>query len=355
MENQNHTAESIMSLISSMSASERNKLYDLLRVNSGSPAEMEEFLTEQRFAGGRVCPICGGTHVQRNGRRKNGSQKFICKDCGKTFSIKKNTIFSGTRKSLSVWREYLDCMAEGLSLDKCAERCGITHATAFVWRHKILDAMGEGTKGSELSGIVEADETFFAVSYKGDRKLFASGEAGREARTRGGEVRKRGLSDELVCVPCAIDRKGHAVSRIAKLGKCSAKAVEAVLGKRVGPESTLCTDEDASYRKFARDNDYTLVQIKGGQGSVKGIFHIQHLNAYHSNLKLFVKRFKGVSSKYLNNYLVWNNELERKAVGLSEKVASALTQIASTLFEETCLSLPKRESLPLLVKNQSRI
>jgi len=44
------------------------------------------------------------------------------------------------------------------------------------------------------------------------------------------------------------------------------------------------------------------VQIKGGK-TVKGIFHIQHVNNYHSQLKDFLKPFHGVSTKYLNNYL----------------------------------------------------
>lgn len=101
---------------------------------------MEEYLTEQRFSGGRVCPICGRTHVQRNGKRKNGAQKFICKDCGKTFSIRKNTIFNGTRKSLSVWREYMSCMAEGLTIDQSAERCGITHYTLHIIHMEAQDS-----------------------------------------------------------------------------------------------------------------------------------------------------------------------------------------------------------------------
>lgn len=93
--------------------------------------------------------------MQRNGKRANGSQKYICKECGKTFSIRKNSIFSGTHKSMSVWREYLACMAEGLSLDKSAERCGITHGTAFAWRHKILDAISQGQEVQELKGNAE--------------------------------------------------------------------------------------------------------------------------------------------------------------------------------------------------------
>lgn len=353
MESQKHTAESIMELINSLPLVERAKLHGLFKDVHPTTLEMEEYLSEQRFADGRVCPICGGTHVRRNGRRKNGSQKFVCMDCKKSFSIRKNTIFSGTRKDLSVWVEYLKCMAEGLTLDQSAERCGITHYTSFMWRHKILDALGEEAKSTELTGIVEADETFLPVSFKGERKAFVNGDVCREPRRRGGENHTRGLSDELVCVPCAIDRKGNAVSRIAKLGKCSTKAVYGVLGGHVSHEATLCTDEESSYRRFAKENGISLVQIKGGKRTVKGIYHIQHLNAYHSRLKEFLSQFKGVSSKYLNNYLTWNNELERKKGGLAEKAEAVLRQVVSAVFEVTCSAIPMRPAIPLLIKNQS--
>ena len=39
-------------------------------------------------------------------------------------------------------------------------------------------------------------------------------------------------------------------------------------------------------------------------------YHVQNINAYHSRLKHFIARFKGVSTKYLNNYLVWNNLIQ---------------------------------------------
>ena len=193
MEDQKYTAESIMELINGLPVVERVKLHSMIKTPLSGGTEMEDYLTEQRFSEGRVCPICGGTHVQRNGHRKNGSQKFYCKDCKKSFTIRKNTIFNGTRKSLSVWNEYISCMAEGLTIDESAERCGITHSTSFTWRHKILDALGEGAKTTELSGIVEADEMFMPISYKGDGERFASGRIGRKARNRGGEVHKRGL------------------------------------------------------------------------------------------------------------------------------------------------------------------
>ena len=49
-----------------------------------------------------------------------------------------------------------------------------------------------------------------------------------------------------------------------------------------------------SYVRFAKSNGIELVQLKTGK-SKKGIYHIQHINAYHSKLKAFIRIFKGVS------------------------------------------------------------
>ena len=124
MESQIHIAESIMVLINNLPIKERVKLHYLIRGVQTASSGMEEY---QRFSGGWVCPICGGTHLQCNRKRKNETQKFIRKDCGMTFSNKMSTIFFGTRKTLYVWREYMNCLAEGLTIDQSAERCGITH------------------------------------------------------------------------------------------------------------------------------------------------------------------------------------------------------------------------------------
>lgn len=339
MNNQVHTAESIMELVNRLPIIERVRLHGMLKDPVDEGEGFEKYLMEQRFSGGRVCPICGGKNVQRNGRRKNGTQKYICRDCWKTFSIGKNSIFNGTRKDMSVWMKCMECISEGLSLSESAERCGIAYRTAFSWRNKILDAAGESFKGTDLTGIVEADETYVAESYKDDKKRFNGDGASRKTRKLVGEIHKRGLSDELLCVPCAIDCKGKAVCKVTKLGKCSIEALRQVLGGHVNAEATLCTDEDASYRKFSRENGNSLVQIKGGKKTLKGIYHIQHFNAYHSKLKQFLSGFNEVSSKYLNNHLTWNNVIEHRTGTIREKVAALMHHVVSDIFEETCMAI----------------
>jgi hypothetical protein len=63
-----------MELVSQLPIVERGRFQKMFKESQQKEMKIEEYLTEQLFSSERVCPICGGTHVQRNGRRKNGSQ-----------------------------------------------------------------------------------------------------------------------------------------------------------------------------------------------------------------------------------------------------------------------------------------
>ena len=120
------TIKDALDIIGKLTVAEQESLKTMLL----SPAfvkslNIEDFVAKERFANGRVCPLCGCIHVVRNGHRKDGTQRYVCKDCGKSFVIATNSIVSGTRKDLSVWEQYIDCMMNGLSIRKTAVACGI--------------------------------------------------------------------------------------------------------------------------------------------------------------------------------------------------------------------------------------
>lgn len=69
------------------------------------------------------------------------------------------------------------------------------------------------------------------------------------------------------------------------------------------------TDSLSSYKTYANKNGVSLVQIKIGKFK-EGIYHIQNINALHSNLRSWIQKFKGVSTMYLANYLYWFKWLE---------------------------------------------
>ncbi|MBR6663423.1 MAG: IS1595 family transposase, partial [Alphaproteobacteria bacterium] len=141
-------------------------------------------------------------------------------------------------------------MMGGYSIRKAAEKCGINKSTAFEWRHKILDALQNMDESVKLDGIVEGDENFFYISYKGNHNN-SKFVMPRESHHRGKQTHIRGLSHEKVCVPCAINRNGLSIAKVSNLGRVSSQNLHNV----------------------------------------------------------FDNRIKGVSTKYLNNYLIWNNIL----------------------------------------------
>ena len=46
---------------------------------------------------------------------------------------------------------------------------------------------------------------------------------------------------------------------------------------------------------------------------VRGAWHIQNVNAYHSRLKGWLRRFRGVATSYLHHYLGWFRVFDRCA------------------------------------------
>lgn len=337
-----------LDIIGKLTYAEQESLKTMLLSNTFvSKMNIEDFVIKERFTNGSVCPICGCVHVVRNGHRKDGAQRYVCKDCGKSFVITTNSIVSGTHKDFSVWGKYIDCMMNGLSIRKTAIACGIHRNTAFLWRHKILDALQNMAESVTLDGIVEADEIFFAISYKGNHKTSKTFTMPRPAHKRGKSTHMRGLSHEKVCVPFAVNRNGLSIAKITNTGRVSTKNLHSLYDGRIESDSTLVTDKMNSYVRFTNANDIHLVQLKTGK-SKKGIYNIQHINNYHSQLKRFLRGFNGVSTKYLNNYLVWNNLVNYAKETETEKRNIFLVFVLTTLKSETCREVSHRPSIPLV-------
>ena len=54
-------------------------------------------------------PHCESVNVVKNGH-KDGNQRFKCKDCHKTLAITNNTILFSTKKSITVWQKFCECL-----------------------------------------------------------------------------------------------------------------------------------------------------------------------------------------------------------------------------------------------------
>lgn len=124
----------------------------------------------------------------------------------------------------------------------------------------------------------------------------------RTSRKRGKEVKKRGISNEQVCVATALDRQGNLIIELLCTGRMTSKELDRLYKDKMYKSSILCTDSHKSYIQFAKDMELAHIQIERGKHK-KDIYHIQHINSLHSNLKKFMAKFNGVATKYLENYL----------------------------------------------------
>jgi len=258
-----------------------------------------------------ACPHCMAAHVQRWGKESH-LQRYRCCACHKTFNALTGSPLAGLKRR-DAWAQYAQALIEGVSVRAAARRAGIHRTTAFRWRHQLLQCPAQ-ERDTELHNLVEADETYFLQSFKGQRHL------PRPARHRGGCATKRGLSAEQIPVLVVEDREGHHFDTV--LPKVDQSTISCQLLQLLAPESLLCTDGAAVYRTTARA--YALphqrINLSAGEHVRQGVFHIQHVNAYDSRLKNWMQRFHGVATRYLPNYLGWRRLLERFNGSLTSEI-----------------------------------
>ena len=285
----------------------------MLKVVAEKSTEGHNFITRDELLAFREektiikCPNCNSQEFVRFGIRR-GNQYYRCKDCSKTFTSLTNTFLDYTKKDFLTWQKFIQCMVDGFKLQKTADRCKISLRTAFVWRHKILDALVRNQETQRFTGKVEVDDTLLPVSLKGSRKLR------RAPHQRGTPAKKPGTSKEKVSVVCLIDQDGRIFSKVTALGRPSIEDLRQVFDRKFpnkNRKTKFVTDGDKAYAAFAKENKFDHIRIVGAMGR-QGEHRVQRINGYHKRLKEFLAPFHGVSTKHLNNYLAWFNVVNEK-------------------------------------------
>jgi transposase-like protein len=260
--------------------------------------------------------------VVKHGLDDNGQQRFRCRPplgCGRTFNALTGTPLARMRKP-EVWLAYAEALGERRSLDWIHEHLGIARLTAWRWRHRLLAPLTT-QPAPTLSGIVEADETYFLRSFKGHRGWKnGTPPEDRPPRYRGSGAVKRGLSSEQVPVVTALDRVGGLVEAVLE-GRRDDEIVT-VLRDAIAPGSLICSDGHGAYPKLAEETaseHCTIEPVKPTpEQKASGLpwrrpGALTRVNGHHSVLKSAINGlFRGVSTRYLPAYLAWQRALRDK-------------------------------------------
>jgi len=292
----------LQDIIKTLTHSEKAELVLLLNKDLKAPTTdlfRSSLNTDQKT----LCPHCKSNDIYGHGVYK-GRKRFKCKDCKKTFNDYTGTAISGIKKT-EEFNKYISLVVESVTIRKASSIIGVNMKTVFDWRHKLLSSMSS-MNGQAFSGIVECDDKQLDINNKGDRKL------NRKPYKRPSDREtKRGVSNDKISIMVATDRKGNPTMQIAKVGRIDAGCVEKTIGGYISTDNILCSDSNPSIIAWAKEKKLEHHTFIASKHVKDKCYHVQHVNSIDSFYERWIRRFNGVATKYLNQYLNWFIFLEK--------------------------------------------
>lgn len=317
-----------------------------------SQLKSDEYTRESRSSGECICRKCGGKDcLSKYGKDRNGKQRYRCKQCGATFTDTSFSVISHSHCSISTWEKYIECMLQGLSLHKCAQTCQISVQTAFLWRHKILSVLQRDQNDRMLGGIVELDEAFFSISYKGNHSKSKTFVMPRKAYKRGTD--NKAQTGSRACVMCALERNGQIYAEVLGKGQPTIAMLSHAFDNRILNDTIVLSDGAVGARHYFENIEQiqhiTLAAVanpkkKSGPPEVRGAFHIQNANNMHARLRKFLSTYNGISTKYLNHYVnlfVWlDNHKKIQQIDFKSEITKLINKCDTYVKAQSLLDLP---------------
>ncbi|HOV56044.1 MAG TPA: IS1595 family transposase, partial [Bacteroidales bacterium] len=189
--------------------------------------------------------------------------------------------------------DYIKCMLEGKSLRACAREVGISLPTSFKWRHKILAAIQGLEGGINFSGITETDELLMEYSEKG-RKFKTLEEKEQAMKT----------VHPNVAVLVMTDREGNLLFKRTGENKVQNSQIKEELKRRVSENNLICFKPNNEFEQAVKESPSKKVLV---MHKTKGlsIYSVNVAEKKITNFLVWMMRFRGVATKYLQNYLMW--------------------------------------------------
>lgn len=260
-------------------------IFDLIRTFPDEQSCIDH-LEKLRWDGNVVSPFDLSSKVY-----KCKDNKYKCKNTGKYFNVKTNTIFDNTKIGLQKWflaMYIVTSHKKGISSLQLSRDIDVTQKTAWFMLQRIRQCFGI-ENGHELNNEVEADETYIGGKNKNrhaHKKI--EGSQGRSSKD-----------------------KTPVVGMVERGGKLNAKVVDNVqhqslkneITKYINQNAKLYTDEWLGYRGFERIYDHSYVKHNQSQ-YVNGRIHTNTTEGFWSVLKRgIVGIYHFTSKKHLQKYI----------------------------------------------------
>ena len=243
-----------------------------------------EVLKEMRWKMGVRCPRCHSKRVKRHGKCRKYYDRYLCRECGRTFNDLTGTVFEGAKIEVREFVYAAKRLLERESMNQTSKELGRCFRTVMRVRDLMSDVLAKKLV-KKLEDEVEVDETYVSAGQKGTKCTH------REPRKRGLKRRGRGTYDkDKPPIVALVQRGGAVILRVPK--KLGRSFIRKLLNECVKKGSNVYTDDFPMYRDLDGYR-HRRVNHSGGE-YVKGKVHTNTAEGIFSMVKSWLRGYRGV-------------------------------------------------------------
>lgn len=255
-----------------------------------------QLLKQARWKNGKIrCPFCNDDWVVSNGTRRKHYHKYMCRNCGMSFTETTGTIFHNSYMELREWFYIARELQRGISMNQISKELGRKYDSVMHASHKIMDNVFMNRLIKLSAEDIEIDEMYQSAGSKGTKQTE------RKPRKRGLKLRGRGTYDkDKPPVVAAVERGGNVMMEV--FHKLNKKNLDAFLYLITG--RFLNTDDFRIYNHL--DDEFDVVHESVNHSKKQYAVCYKHTNTVeglYADLRTWLRRYKGVCKNNLYRFV----------------------------------------------------
>lgn len=265
---------------------EFKSIFDLLKA---FPSEQDciNHLEKLRWNGTVISPFDETSKVYNC-----AGNKYKCKNTGKYFNVRTNTIFDNTKIPLQKWFLALYVFSshkKGISSHQLAKDISVTQKSAWFLLHRLRYAFDHPNFQNTLNSEVEVDE------------MFIGGEAKNKHSNKKNKNERGGTLHEKQPVLGMKERGGNVVAKVVP--NRNKETILPIVHRTVENDSKVYTDEYTAYKDLRYNYEHQKVN-HGAKEYVNQMAHTNGIENFWSHLKRGIDGiYHWVSKAHLQSYV----------------------------------------------------
>ncbi|WP_254531974.1 IS1595 family transposase [Natrinema gelatinilyticum] len=260
-----------------------------------SEANAANLLQQVRWREGLYCPRCRSESVIKHGSYRE-YQRYLCKDCDRTFNDKTGTIFAHAKIGLdNLLFAFYSFLRFNTSIRQLEAELDVSYRTL----HRRVEQFARTLDAPSLTltGPVEIDEFYVSAGLKGRERE-------QPSRSRGLSKRGRGTYTEDKSPVFTLVDRGSDQRYVVPAKSADESTVRLLLADHEEESLTVYTDGFRAYEPLETDENFQREAVIHGDGEyVDGDAHVNTCESHSSLARRWLSPHRGVSKDKLTTYL----------------------------------------------------